>query len=138
MPSASFGDLAALLTALIWAASLTVYKRFGSEVPAPFLTLFQGIVAIPCLALVSLLTAAPFPGELSVSLSLVASGLIGIILGDTVFFYALRHLTAGLTTVVQCLVPPLTTLLGFLVLGERVTSAQIAGMAITILMLMQG
>ncbi|MDM7916355.1 MAG: DMT family transporter, partial [Candidatus Eisenbacteria bacterium] len=59
---------------------------------------------------------------------LIASGVIGIALSDTLFHKSLNLIGAGVTAIVDTFYAPVTVLLAFLLLGERVGVRDIAGM----------
>lgn len=63
---------------------------------------------------------------------LVASGLLGIALGDTFFFAALRHLNAYAVVVFFMLGQALTAGLAFLLLGEDISPPEILGIGLTL------
>jgi drug/metabolite transporter (DMT)-like permease len=61
---------------------------------------------------------------------LLASGLIGISVADTLFFVALRKLGAELTAIVDCVYAPFIIGLSFLILRERMTVSQTGGVGL--------
>jgi drug/metabolite transporter (DMT)-like permease len=71
---------------------------------------------------------APF----SIYLIFMLSGVIGIGVGDTIFFNSLNRLGAGLTGIIVCMYSPFIICLSILLLGERLTLLQIIG-ALTII-----
>jgi drug/metabolite transporter (DMT)-like permease len=124
------GELLALLTALIWAAAVILLKKSGETVPPFALNLYRVTVSSALL-----LPTAALAGQVSVpsaSLSdiclLVASGAIGVAVSDTLFHASLNRVGAGVSAIIDCLYSPLTVLLAFLVLKERLSALQLAGM----------
>lgn len=63
---------------------------------------------------------------------LLLSGVIGIGIGDTLFFKSLNLLGAGLTAIVDCLYSPFIIGLSILWLGEGLTALQAVGAALVV------
>lgn len=59
--------------------------------------------------------------------ALILSGLVGIFIGDTALFATLRRMGPRRTAILFALNAPITTFLGFLVLGETLPSLALAG-----------
>ena len=128
------GELLALLTALIWAAAVILLKRSGESVPPFALNLFRVTVSS-----VLLLPTAFLAGQASVTsaslsdiLLLVASGAIGVAISDTLFHASLNRIGAGISAIIDCLYSPLTVLLAFLALNERLSALQLVGLALVL------
>lgn len=137
------GKLAALLASFMWSFSITIYRAQGQGMPAQTLNLYKLFVALVGFsALVALLQFGPalgwieqaprFPASWQKSGWLMASGIIGLTLGDTLFFVSIRHLGAALTAALQCLTPPLNALIDWIYLGIPMTTIQVVGMVIVI------
>ncbi|OFV82098.1 MAG: hypothetical protein A2Y78_13100 [Acidobacteria bacterium RBG_13_68_16] len=128
------GELLALLTALIWAAAVILLKRSGETIPPFALNLFRVTVSI-----VLLVPTAALVGQASVSSAslsdiglLVASGAIGVAVSDTLFHASLNRIGAGVSAIIDSLYSPLTVLLAFLFLNERLSALQLVGMALVL------
>ena len=128
------GELLALLTALIWAGAVILLKRSGETVPPFTLNLFRVTVSIALLVPTAILV-----GQASVSSAslsdiglLVASGAIGVAVSDTLFHASLNRIGAGVSAIIDSLYSPLTVLLAFLVLNERLSALQLIGMALVL------
>lgn len=132
-PFPLFGELNALTAALLWAGSLCAFRHFGEGVSSHTLNLFKNAVAMGCLLVALALQRPELPGEASPWLELALSGVVGLAIGDTLLFAALKRLGAPLTAAIQCLSPPATALLALLFLDETLTILQVTGMAITVL-----
>jgi drug/metabolite transporter (DMT)-like permease len=63
---------------------------------------------------------------------LLASGLIGIFLGDTLLFATLNRVGPRRSGVLFALNAPIAALLGFVVLGERLSAQAIVGISLTV------
>ncbi len=126
------GELFAFCSALIWAVSMSLFTRHGRGQPAGVLNLYKGIISSTCLLLSLLFVPSEGLAPLDSSLLLVLSGFIGICLGDTALFAALRRLGAQVTSASQCLAPPLCALLALIFLGETLTRVEVLGIGITV------
>ncbi len=127
----TIGISLALLSALSWAIGSTLYKQLGGDISAFALNLMSSALGLVLLAGVVLVS-----GSVSVSPSelwiLGASGVLGITLGDTFFFAALRDLGAHAVVVLSMLAPALTVLLAVALLGESPNRQAWYGIALVI------
>lgn len=128
------GELAALSTAFIWAVASVVYTGVGRWLSPLMLNLVKGGIAIVLLLLTLMLKGELFPSVPLVALVLLGlSGVVGIGLGDTVYFEALNCLGARRTLILESLAPPLAALLALVFLREQLTSRGWVGIVLTIL-----
>jgi drug/metabolite transporter (DMT)-like permease len=118
MNSDLLGMAAALGSAASWALGSVLFKLLGERLPPVSLTFAKGVVGTILLGLV--LGTGGMTGIEAWPLTLlVLSGLLGIAIGDTLFFIALRNLGAHAVVVLLTLGQVLTVLLAFAWLGER-------------------
>jgi drug/metabolite transporter (DMT)-like permease len=123
------GEFLALLTALLWAVGVILFKRSIGFVTPFSLSLFKNCVAFLLLALTAILLeqthifAAP-PGDL---LIMLVSGAIGIGISDTLLFMALSRLGASRTALVDCLYSPFVIFFSVVILKETLSSAAVVG-----------
>ena len=126
------GELAALSGAFLWAVSSAAYSLLGQKISALKLNLFKGLIAIALIFLTLIIS-----GKLETEVNLftinlfLMSGIIGIGLGDTAFFYALKNIGARRTLLMATLSPPITALLGLVFLEEQLTFGAWCGIFIT-------
>ena len=128
------GEFFALLTAVFWGGAVILFKRSGESLPPLALNFFRVAVSSAMLLLTMLLMGQPPwrtvpPNDL---LLIAASGIIAIALADTLFHASLNRVGAGITAVVDCLYPPLTTIFAFFLLGERLGTNDLFGMVLVI------
>ena len=125
------GGLAALSSAFCWAVSAVMFQQLGQQLSALAMNLFKGIVAIVCLGLLTI----PF-GVADVSddafFLLALSGLVGICLGDTLYFLTIKRLGSRLTLLVGSLIPVATAMIAVTVLGEHISVDAAIGLVLTI------
>lgn len=125
------GEAASLAAALIWSGSLSLYAKFAQGIPASALNFYKGAVAVLCLGIGLCFTAPVWGGDPWALGMLAASGIIGISLGDTAMFGALKRLGAQITSSCQCLAPPIAAIVAVFVLGETLNNRETLGMLIT-------
>ncbi len=126
------GESLALLTALIWAFAVILFKKSGEKLHPIALNLFKN-----ALAFVLLIPTIWISGEtlfrnvpLNDYILLFISGLLGLGIADTLFFKSLNLLGAGLSSIVTCLYSPFIITLSVIFLGEKLTTLQIVGIVI--------
>ena len=128
------GELAALSASLLWALASVVYAQLGQQISPLGLNLGKGLIAIALLILTLGIQNQLAP-DLSIQsvVLLSGSGAIGIGIGDTVFFEALRHLGARRTLLLQSLAPPMTACLALVFLQETLSPWAWVGMSLTLM-----
>lgn len=116
------GASCALASGFAWALGAVLFKHLGEMVHPVLLTFCKGILSIPFLFVATLFVS---PGTISANavLILILSGFLGITLGDTFFFAALRRLPPVTLLVFLVLGQVLTALLSVAILGERLPLA---------------
>jgi drug/metabolite transporter (DMT)-like permease len=134
------GQACALLTAIMWAFAVVLFKLSGERTAPLALNLFKSTVGILLLgvtlgglllgrweSLESLQTLAA-----SQVVVLLLSGFIGIAVADTLFFHALNLIGVGLISIVDCSYAPCVILFSWLMLGESLTAYHYAGAALVL------
>lgn len=126
------GFSAALLSAASWALGSILFKQI-SETVSPFgVTLAKGFIGIILLGTVYL-----FEGIFSVSLNavivLTISGIIGIAIGDTLFFASLKNLGPKTQVIFFMFGNIMTAVFGMIFLKEFPSSMQWIGIMITLI-----
>ena len=126
------GEAMALGSAATWAVGVILARQLGVHLPPLALNLLKNGLVLAVLAPVALvLHAGAWPSLPAEELAIVvASGVIGIALADTLYFRALNELGAGRMGVIGNLYSPLVLLLGFLFLDERLGAGQWLGFAL--------
>lgn len=131
MDERAIGIAAALGSAACWALGSVLFKKLGNQLTPVALTFAKGIVGSVFLGLA--LGAAGFQEmELRTLTLLTLSGLLGIAIGDTLFFMALRNLGAHAIVVLLTLGQVFTLLLAVAWLGERPSAIEWLGIALVV------
>jgi len=129
------GELAALGTALCWAAGSNFFAAAGRSMGSVFLNRLRITVAAVFLGAALLaLRGSPWPvwATSTQVLLLAVSGLVGFVFGDTWYFRSLVILGPGRAALVASLSPVFTVFLGWPVLGEKPGPLTLLGMALTL------
>jgi drug/metabolite transporter (DMT)-like permease len=130
-----YGEIAALLTAVCWAFNSVVFTRAGKRVGAITVNYMRLWIAVPALLLIHwLLFATPFPFAIEPRrfFYLGVSGLIGFVIGDTMLFESFLLIGPRLAMLLALLVPVCSTLLAWVILGEKLLTLEIVSMLVTI------
>jgi len=125
------GKLFALLCAVLWAVAVILFKKSGEKLSPIALNLYKTSVALIMILPLVIIENLFFHSINELSLydyiSLIASGIIGIAIADSLFFKSLNVLGAGLTAIVDCVYSPMTILLAFVFLSEKISLAVVVG-----------
>ena len=126
------GEAMALGSAAAWAVGVILARQLGAHLPPLALNLLKNGLVLAVLAPVAVLVyAGAWPALPARDVAIVlASGIIGIALADTLYFRALNELGAGRMGVIGNLYSPLVLVLGFVFLDERLGGAQWLGFAL--------
>ena len=125
------GITAAIGSAASWAVGTLLFKGIGEELSPMAMTLVKSLVGLLLLAAALCLSGwepvnTPAFGWLAVS------GVLGITLGDTLFFAALRRLAAHQLVILMLLAPVVTLLMSLLILGERPSTIDWLGIVLVL------
>jgi drug/metabolite transporter (DMT)-like permease len=129
------GEGLSLLAAVLWAFAVIMFKKSGEKIHPLALNLFKNLLAfalfIPTILIFEgrLLRHVP----LSDSAVLLASGALGIGIGDSLYFHSLNLIGAGLSAIVVCLYSPLIIFLSVVGLGESLSLIQVGGAGLIVL-----
>jgi drug/metabolite transporter (DMT)-like permease len=129
------GELAALGTACCWTVTALSFESAGRRVGSLPVNLIRLLMAFLLLTLFNLLyRGRALPGDCTAAGWgwLALSGLVGFSLGDLCLFQAFVTIGSRLSLLLMSLVPPVTALLGWLVLEEVLGAWDLAGMFLTV------
>ncbi|MFH7243170.1 MAG: DMT family transporter [Spirulina sp.] len=128
------GELAALGAAFLWAVATVLFGQVGKQVPPLVLNFTKGIVAIALVvATLTVLQRAPTGLDGRAWGLLLASGGLGIGVGDTLYFTSINRLGPRRALLLETLAPPLAALLALGLLGETLSLRDWAGLGLTLL-----
>lgn len=127
------GELAALSAAFLWALASVLYGRIGQYLSPLKMNLLKNTIAMAMAGVVLFQSGGLFTGmDALATILLLLSGGIGIGVGDTAYFGALRHIGARRALLTMILSPPVTGILALLFLGESLSAGAWSGVLITV------
>ena len=122
-----------LLAALVYSISLILQKPLVAQLPAIQVTWLACTVgAVVCLPFVGQLIDQARDAPVSSSLWLVYLGVFPTALAFTTYAYALRHMSASSLGVTTYLVPPITIVMGLVLLDEAPPAMAYVGGALAL------
>jgi drug/metabolite transporter (DMT)-like permease len=127
------GELAALGTAFCWAFSSIFFTSSSKEAGAIPVNRIRLVFAVLLLLVFhTLITGHPLPldAELFRWIWLGLSGIVGLVLGDTLLFQAYYLIGNRLGTLIMSGVPVISSLAAWLLLGEKLNLLSIGGIAL--------
>lgn len=127
----SLGMLAALGSALAWAVGAILFRRIGERASPSAMNLAKSLMGIVLLGVAVAVTGVS-PIDRESLWRLAASGVLGIAVGDTLFFAALVRLEPRTTLLLASVGHVFAVLLSVLLLGERPTGLAWVGIALVI------
>jgi drug/metabolite transporter (DMT)-like permease len=138
------GELAALATAVCWTGSSLLFALATRRVGGIPTNQFRLLAAVPCLLVLQAALLGTVWPDLSAGRLwlLVASGLVGLVVGDIGYFYALGVIGPRLGSVLMATWPAMATAITWAFLGDRPDVAMAAGIVVTmvgvVLVLLRG
>lgn len=127
---AFWGILSALLSACSWAFGTITFERIGKAIPFVGITFLKGVFSILLMIVLILFTEGLYKIGWWEFSFLSLSGIIGIAIGDSLFFKSLQDLGAKVQVIFFLLGQVLTMVLSLLFLGEILTAEQYIGASI--------
>ena len=119
--------IVALLSAASWAFATVVFDRIGKVVPYVGITFLKGIFSIILMIVLLIFTGGLHDIGIWEFSFLALSGIIGISLGDSLFFKSLQDLGAKVQVIFFLLGQIFTMILSLLLLGELLSLEQYIG-----------
>ncbi|MFO7998077.1 MAG: DMT family transporter [Bacteroidales bacterium] len=128
------GELAALFTAFCWTVTALAFETASRKVGSVAVNIIRLGMALILLSLFSWIRhGVPFPAGFSPHawFWLAMSGIAGFLIGDLFLFKAFTVIGSRLSMLVMTLVPPISALIGWLLMGEVLQWIHILGMSMT-------
>lgn len=128
------GEFLSLLAAVLWAFAIILFKKSGETVHPLALNFFKNILAFVLFLFTFLVFGQSLLRDVPLSeyLLLLASGALGIGLGDSMTFKSLNLLGAGLYSIAGCLYSPVIIFLSIIFLQEGLSAIQIIGVVFVV------
>ncbi|MFT5872080.1 MAG: drug/metabolite transporter (DMT)-like permease [Clostridium sp.] len=129
------GEIAALATAFCWTITSVTFETAGKKVGSISVNLIRLVIAFILISIYNFFFRGmilPIDATGYTWLWLTFSGIIGFVIGDLFLFQAFVEVGSRISMLIMSIVPPITAITGFIIMGERITALGIAGMVITI------
>lgn len=133
--SSHIGELAALATACFWTVTALTFEVASKRVGSLSVNLIRLVFAWIILCIFNgIVRGMPFPQDASAHawFWLALSGIVGLVIGDLMLFESYTIIGSRTAMLVMTLVPPITAVVAWIVLGEVMTLMNILGMFLTI------
>lgn len=128
------GEFAALLTALFWTITALSFESAARRIGSISLNIIRLVIGFIFLSLFTLMrrhVLLPTDANGANWLWLTLSGLVGFVFGDLFLFKSYTIIGSRFSMLIMTLVPPITALFGFIMIGEKLAIHHLAGMLIT-------
>lgn len=130
-----WGEFFALAAPMAWALAVVMFRKSGETLPPFELNLLKNVFSLALMAVTIAGSAFVLgrgwpsfsPGDYAL---LLASGILGMAIADTLYLRTLNLVGAGRTGVIGSLLSPFVILVSAAYLGERLTAGQWGGFAL--------
>mgnify|MGYP001103949099 FL=1 len=130
---ARLGTLAAVAGMAVQALGLVWIKRLDARVSSLAITTGSLGVAVPCFVLAWLVAdAARLPPDITprAGIAIVYLGVLGSVVGFTLYYYVIKHIDAGRVALIMLVTPVTALLLGQTLNAEIIPASGWAGIAL--------
>lgn len=128
------GEIFALLTAIFWTITALAFESASMKVGSLVVNIIRLLIGFIFLSLYTLIARnkfLPTDANLEQWIWLSISGFIGFTLGDLFLLKSFTIIGSRVAMLIMALVPPIAALLGWSILGERLTLLSLFGMVLT-------
>ena len=129
------GELAAVATALFWTITALAFEgaslRVGS-LAVNFIKVFIGFLFLSVFTYFYRNSFFPSDASFYSWFWLTLSGFVGFVFGDLFLFESFTIIGSRFAMLIMTMVPPITALSGWIILGEKLTFMNFVGMFLTI------
>ncbi|MDD2963081.1 MAG: DMT family transporter [Bacteroidales bacterium] len=129
------GELAALATAFFWTTTALSFEMAAKRVGSLAVNILRLLIAFFFLSAFTWIyrgMALPFDATPHNWMWLTLSGLVGFVFGDYCLFRSYTLVSARVAMLIMTLVPPITALIGWIMLNETMSLQHLGGMTLTL------
>lgn len=129
------GELAALAVAFFWTITALAFEGATKRIGSLAVNITRLVFALVFLSIFSWIYRGmllPTDATTHAWIWLGLSGLVGFVFGDYFLFHSYRLIGSRIAMLIMTFVPPVTALLGWLILGEKMTLQHLLGMTLTV------
>ncbi|MCX6326806.1 MAG: DMT family transporter [Bacteroidia bacterium] len=128
------GEFAALLTALFWTVTSFSFESASHKIGSVAVNILRLVIGLAFLSVFTFIKRGlilPLDASYENWIWLSLSGLVGFVFGDLFLFKSYTMIGSRFSMLIMTLVPPITALFSFIILGERLTLFHYLGMTLT-------
>jgi len=128
------GEFAALLTAFFWTVTALVFESAAQRIGTLAVNIFRLVIGFAFLSIYNLITRKlilPVDASLHNWIWLVISGLVGFTFGDLCLLKSYTIIGSRFSMLIMTLVPPVTALFSWIMIGEKLRLLHLFGMVLT-------
>jgi drug/metabolite transporter (DMT)-like permease len=126
------GEIAAFFTALLWALSSYFFVSATVKLGSVIVNFSRLVLSLVLFILTIFILKIPFDISPYQLWMLMASGVLGLVVGDSLFFKSLEYLSARISTLVTSFSPAVAAIMAFIFLGESLSVLKVLGMIVTL------
>jgi drug/metabolite transporter (DMT)-like permease len=134
--SSHIGEFAALAVAFFWTITALAFESASKKIGSIQVNIIRLVIAFIFISVFNFLFRGKFfPSDASAEnwIWLSLSGLIGFVFGDYFLFKSYAVIGSRFSMLIMTLVPPMTALFGWFLLGERLSLMGFIGMIIVLI-----
>jgi drug/metabolite transporter (DMT)-like permease len=128
------GESAALLTAFFWTVSAFAFESASKKIGSLTVNIFRLVIGLLFLSIFNLIVRGiilPVDAPSYNWIWLSLSGLVGFVFGDLFLFKSYTIIGSRFSMLIMTLVPPITTLFSWIMIGEKLKLIHFLGMTLT-------
>lgn len=128
------GEFAALLTTFFWTITSLTFESASHKIGSVAVNILKLIIGLFFLSVFTLFSRGmllPTDATIENWLWLTLSGLVGFVFGDLFLFKSYTIIGSRFSMLIMTLVPPITALFSFIIIGEKMTLLHYLGMTLT-------
>jgi drug/metabolite transporter (DMT)-like permease len=128
------GEFAALLTTFFWTITSLTFESASHKIGSVAVNILKLIIGLAFLSIFTFFSRGMLlPADASFEnwLWLTLSGLVGFVFGDLFLFKSYTIIGSRFSMLIMTLVPPITALFSFIIIGEKMTLFHYLGMTLT-------
>ncbi len=128
------GEFAALLTTIFWTITSLTFESASHKIGSVAVNILKLIIGLSFLCVYTLFSRGmllPTDASYENWLWLTLSGLVGFVFGDLFLFKSYTIIGSRFSMLIMTLVPPITALISFIIIGEKMTLLHYFGMTLT-------
>ncbi|MCC6548905.1 MAG: DMT family transporter [Ignavibacteriaceae bacterium] len=126
------GELFALLTALLWSGTALCFAEASRRIGTYQLNINRLLIATIFLSITILIGGLNFHLTSEQVLYLAASGIVGLVFGDTFLFKAYQEVGPRNAMLVMSLSPGMAAIMSYFLFGETISAIGITGIVVTL------